>query len=46
MTSTPYDPVLVAPGTVSVGEEPQATPSGQWADDDVDVDYDELGGES
>ena len=47
MTSTPYETGLVIPGMVAAAEEREPTPAyEQWWDDDRDVDYDELGGES
>jgi hypothetical protein len=47
MTTTPYEPGLVVPGMTAAGEEPEATRAReQCLDDDRDVDYDELGGES
>ena len=46
MTTTPYEAGLV-PGMAAAGEEPEVTRAHeQWRDDDGDVDYDELGGES
>jgi hypothetical protein len=47
MTTTPYETGRVVPGMAAAGEEPEATRvHEQWSDDDRDVDYDELGGES
>jgi len=47
MTTTPYEPSRVMTAMVSAAEEPEATRGyEQWTDDDRDVDYDELGGES
>ena len=47
MTSTPYETGLAVPGLLAAGEEPEATlGTDRRTDDDRDVDYDELGGES
>jgi hypothetical protein len=47
MTATPYEPARVVLGMTTAGEEPEATRGYEpWTDDDRDVDYDELGGES
>lgn len=45
--TTPYEPARVVLGMAVAGEEPEATRAYEpWTDDDGDVDYAELGGES
>jgi len=47
MTSTPDQPALLVPGRTAAGDEPEAALGwDQWPDEDRDLDYDELGGES